>query len=161
VFDEILGLPIHALVVHASVILIPLAALVGVAFLRPAWRMPLRWPLVAATALATALLWVTRQTGESLKESLGDQLTDTPVGEVVDRHQELGDRLWMWLLVFLAVTVVVALLLPRLTNPLAGGGVAIIVAALAVVVMVLVGLTGHQGSKAVWNPEGSVDYSGS
>lgn len=160
-FDEILGLPIHALVVHASVILIPLAALVGVAFLRPAWRMPLRWPLVAATALATALLWVTRQTGESLKEALGDQLTDTPVGEVVDRHQELGDRLWLWLLVFLAVTVVVALLLPRLTNPLASGGVAIIVAALAVVVMVLVGLTGHQGSKAVWNPEGSVDYSDS
>ena len=62
-FDEILGLPIHALVVHASVILIPLAALVGVAFLRPAWRMPLRWPLVAATAVATVLVWVTRQSG--------------------------------------------------------------------------------------------------
>jgi hypothetical protein len=25
---------------------------------------------------------------------------------------------------------------------------------------VLVGVTGHQGSKAVWNPEGTVDYSG-
>jgi hypothetical protein len=160
VFDSILGLPIHALVVHAAVILIPLAALAGIAFLRPVWRMPLRWPLVAAAALATALTWVTRQTGQSLKESLGDQLTDTPVGEVVDRHEQLADRLWMWLLVFLAVTVIVALLLPRLTNPLAGGGVAIIVAALAVVVIVLVGVTGHQGSKAVWNPEDTVDYSG-
>ena len=48
VFDSILGLPIHALVVHAAVILIPLAALLGIAFLRPVWRMPLRWPLPAA-----------------------------------------------------------------------------------------------------------------
>ena len=69
--------------------------------------------------------------------------------------------LWIWLLVFLAVCIIAALLLPRLNNPLAGGAVAIIVAALALVVIVLVGLTGHQGSKAVWNPDGSLKYSGS
>lgn len=159
-FDSFDGLPIHALVVHAAVILIPLAALVGIAFLRPAWRMTLRWPLVAATAAATILAWVARQSGEVLEQALGDQLTDSVTGEVVDRHQELADRLWIWLLVFLAVTIVAALLVPRLSGPLAGGAVAAVVAALAVVVVVLAGLTGHQGSKAVWNPDGSIDYSG-
>lgn len=159
-FGSFDGLPIHALVVHGAVVLTPLAALLGIAFVRPAWRMLLRWPLVAATALATVTVFVARQSGTVLKESLGDQLTDSVAGEVVDRHEELADQLWVWLLVFLAATVVAALLLPRLTNPLAGGAVVIMVAALAVVVIVLVGLTGHQGSKAVWNPDGSFDYSG-
>jgi glucan phosphoethanolaminetransferase (alkaline phosphatase superfamily) len=160
VFGSFDGLPIHALIVHAAVILIPLAALLGLLFLRPAWRMALRWPLVIAAAVATSIAYVTRQSGEVLKESLGDQLKDTKVGEVVENHQDFADRLWLWLLVFLGVCVVAALVLPRLNNPLAGGAVAIIVAAVAVVVIVLVIYTGHQGSTAVWNPEGTVDYSG-
>jgi glucan phosphoethanolaminetransferase (alkaline phosphatase superfamily) len=161
VFGSFDGLPIHALVVHAAVILVPLAALLGLLFLRPAWRMTLRWALPAAAVLATVTVYVARQSGEVLKESLGDQLKDNTAGEIVERHQELSDLLWIWLLVFLGVCIVAALVLPRLTSPLAGGGVAIIVAALAVVVIVLVAYTGHQGSKAVWNPEGTVDYSGS
>ena len=159
-FGSFDGLPIHALVVHAAVILVPLAALLGLLFLRPAWRMTLRWPLAAAAVLATGTVYVARQSGEVLKESLGDQLKDNKAGEIVERHQELADLLWIWLLVFLGVCVIAALLLPRLDNPLAGGAVAIIVAALAVVVIVLVAYTGHQGSTAVWNPEGTVDYSG-
>ena len=160
-FGSFDGLPIHALVVHAAVILVPLAALLGILFLRPAWRMALRWPLVAAAAFATVTVFVARQSGEVLKEALGDQLKDNTAGKIVERHQDLSDRLWLWLLVFLAASVVVALVLPRLTTPLAGGAAAIIVAALALVVIVLVAYTGHQGSTAVWNPEGTVDYSGS
>lgn len=161
VFGSFDGIPIHVLVNHAAVVLVPLAGLVGIAFLRPAWRMPLRWPLVAVAVIATITIFITRRSGEVLKESLGDQLKDNAAGRLVERHEELADRLWLWLLVFLAVTVVVALVLPRLTTPLAGGAAAIIVAALAVVVLVLVAFVGHQGSKAVWNPEGTVDYSGS
>jgi len=161
VFGSFDGLPIHALVVHAAVILAPLAALLGILFVRPAWRMALRWPLVIGAALATATVFVARQSGEVLKDSLGDQLKDNTAGEIVERHQDLAGYLWIWLLVFLGVCVIAALVLPRLNNPLAGGAVAIIVAAVAVVVIVLVGVTGHQGSKAVWNPEGTVDYSGS
>ena len=160
VFGSFFGLPIHPLVVHAAVVLVPLAATLGILFLRPAWRMTLRWPLVAATAFATATVFVARQSGQVLKESLGDQLKGTVVGKVVDRHQALADLLWIWLLVFLGVCVVAAVVLPRLNSPMAGGAVAIIIAALAIVVMVLVAYTGHQGSKAVWNPAGSVDYSG-
>ncbi|MGH3457679.1 DUF2231 domain-containing protein [Aeromicrobium sp.] len=159
-FGSFFGLPIHALVVHGSVVLVPLAALLGIVIVYPPWRMRLRWPLVAATALATVTVYVARESGKVFKEALGDQLKDNAAGKVVDRHEQLADQLWIWLLVFLAVTVIAAFVFPRLTNPLAGGGAAIIVAALAVVVIVMVGLTGHQGSKAVWNPDGSIDYSG-
>ena len=48
--------------------------LLGIALPAPAWRMALRWPLVVAAALATVLVYVARQSGEVLKESLGDQL---------------------------------------------------------------------------------------
>ena len=154
------GIPIHALVVHAAVVLTPLAALLGIAFVRPAWRMPLRWPLVAATALSAVTVFVARESGQVLKDALGDQIKGNVTGAAVDRHEELADRLWLWLLVFLAVVVIAALVLPRLSSPMARGGVATVVAALALVVTVMVVQTGEAGSKAVWNPDGSVDYSG-
>ena len=153
-------LPIHPLVVHAAVILIPIAALIAIAFLRPAWRMVLRWPLVVASGLAVVLAFVSRASGEVLKENLAEQTRGTVVGKAIDHHQELADRLWILLLVFFVVSVIAALLLPRLNNPIAGGIVAFIVAAIAVVVIVLAVQTGEAGSKAVWNPDGSIDYSG-
>jgi hypothetical protein len=163
VFGSFDGLPIHALVIHGAVIITPIAGLVGIAFLRPAWRMWLRWPLVAVVAVATVTVFVARRSGLVLKEALGDQLTGkgNVTGEAVAHHQQLADRLWIWLLLFLVVSVIAALLLPRLNNPMAGGAVAIIVAALAIVVFVLVVQTGEAGSKARWNPDGSFDYSGS
>ncbi len=160
VFGSFRELPIHALVVHGAVILTPVAALLGVALLRPAWRMTLRWPLVVLTGLSVVTVYVARQSGEVLKESLGDQIDGTVVGEAIQHHQDLADRLWIWLLVFLGVCVVAALLLPRLDNPMAGGAIGIIVAALAVVIIVMVVQTGEAGTKAVWNPDGSIDYSG-
>jgi uncharacterized membrane protein len=162
VFGSFDGLPIHALVVHGAVVITPVAALAGIAFLRPAWRMWLRWPLVAVVAAATATVFVARRSGLVLKEALGDQLTGkgNATGAAVDHHKVLADRLWIWLLVFLLVCIVAALLLPRLQNPMAGGAIAIIVAALAIVVIVLVVQTGEAGSKARWNPDGSFDYSG-
>ena len=157
-FGSFDGLPIHVLVVHATIVIVPLAAVLGLAFLRPAWRMALRWPLVAALAVATVLVWVARESGEVLKAALS--LGESAAAEVVDKHEDLAGRLWIWLLVFLAVAVVVALVLPRLSNPWLGGVLAIVVGALAVVVIVLLVYTGHQGATAVWNPDGSIDYSG-
>lgn len=160
IFGSFDGLPVHALVVHGAVVLVPLAGLLGIAFIRPAWRMALRWPLVVVTALATATVFVARESGEVLEDALGDQIKGNITGEVVERHKELANRLWIWLLVFLAVTLIAAFVLPRLTSPLAAGGVAIIVAALAIVVIVMVVQTGEEGSRARWNPDGSFDYSG-
>jgi uncharacterized membrane protein len=163
VFGSFHGLPIHALVVHAAVLIVPIAGLVGLAFLRPAWRMTLRWPLVGLAAVSVVTVFVARRSGLVLKDALGDQLTGkgNATGAAVAHHQQLADRLWIWLLVFFLVCIIAALLLPRLNNPMAGSAVAIIVAALAIVVFVLAAQTGEAGSKARWNPDGSFDYSGS
>lgn len=159
-FGSFNHLPVHALVVHGAVVITPVAALLGLAFLRPSWRMALRWPLVAATALATVTVFVARQSGKVLEDALGDQINGNVTGKVVNRHQELANQLQIWLLVMLAVVIVVALVLPRLGNPLAGGALAILVAAVAVIVIVMVARVGEEGTKARWNPDGSFDYSG-
>lgn len=159
-FGEFNGLPVHALVVHAAVIFPPIAALLGFGLWLPKWRMKLRWPLVAVTAVATATVFIAKESGEVLKTALGDQIKGNVTGEVVDRHEELGGRLLIALLIYLAVVVAVALLLPRLNNQLATQALAVVVVVLAIGIVILTFKTGEAGSKARWNPDGSFDYSG-
>jgi uncharacterized membrane protein len=83
-FDLINGLPVHPLVVHAVVVLLPLATVGTLAIaLRPAWRRPYGLLVVACTAVATALIPVATSSGEALEERVGNP------GE----HAELGDQL--------------------------------------------------------------------
>jgi hypothetical protein len=83
-FDLINGLPVHPLVVHAVVVLLPLATLGVIAIaVRPAWRRPYGLLVVACTALATAMIPVATSSGEALEERVGNP------GE----HAELGDQL--------------------------------------------------------------------
>jgi hypothetical protein len=62
---EIAGLPLHPLVVHAAVVLIPLSALlaIGLAVL-PRSRWLLRWPTAVASVLAIALGFLATTSGE-------------------------------------------------------------------------------------------------
>ena len=61
---ELNGVPLHPLVVHAVVVLGPLAALTGLAYaFVPQWRWLLRWPLfvLAVVTAVAALLAVARR----------------------------------------------------------------------------------------------------
>ncbi len=98
-FDLINGLPVHPLVVHAVVVLLPLATLGTIALVvRPSWRRPYGPLLVACAAVATVLIPVATSSGEALEKHVGDP------GE----HAELGDQL-LWfalpMLVLLAALV--------------------------------------------------------
>ncbi len=141
-FDTIAGLPVHPLVVHVVVILLPLSAiglLAGV--IRPAWRTRFG-PLVALGAVAgAAATWVAAQSGEQLAAR---------VGEPHD-HAEWGDRL----VPVAAAFGVVALLwyaLQRRSEAGTGAGkvLGILGSLLAVGVLGLTVLVGHTGAKAAW-----------
>ena len=83
-FDLINGLPVHPLVVHAVVVLLPLATLGLIAIaVRPAWRRPYGLLVVACTALATVMIPIATSSGEALEERVGNP------GE----HAELGEQL--------------------------------------------------------------------
>lgn len=83
-FDLINGLPVHPLVVHAVVVLLPLACLGTIAIaVRPAWRQKYGVLVVACAAAATALIPVATSSGEALEAHVGS------AGE----HAEMGDQL--------------------------------------------------------------------
>ena len=106
-FDLINGLPIHPLVVHAVVVLLPIAMLGTIALaVRPRWRRTYGPLLIVVTAVATALIPVATSSGEALEKRVGQP------GE----HAELGDQL-IWFAIPLLVLLVALVVLDRRRAP--------------------------------------------
>jgi len=152
---EINGVPLHPLVIHAVVVLVPMAALAAVALAVPRWRWLARWPALLLTLGATASAFVATRTGEDLMESRG---LESPL---VETHEEWGERLMIAMWIFAVIVVVAFLVLPHVTRLSGGKDREAMVAALekplmvllplaAVAVLVLVVITGDAGAKAVW-----------
>ncbi len=164
-FDEFRGLPLHALVVHATVVLLPVTALLGVLYVVPRLRVRLRWPLLAATVASLVTVFFTRQSGEALKDSL---TLGGPVAAAVERHQDLANQL-VWMTVALTVIVVLATLVGRYrrtqTSPQRGRAavetaLAVLVLLASVAVGVQTARVGEAGTRAVWNPTGDTSFTG-
>jgi hypothetical protein len=156
------GLPAHALIVHAAVVLVPLAALLlALCALWPRLRRALG-PLPAIGAAgALVLVPITTSSGEKLKARLG---FDNPL---IERHAALGHELLPWaagLFVAAALLLVVDGWRPTAWATPAGAGtrsrllalaLSVVVLALAVVTVVEVVRIGHAGAEAVWKGSGS------
>jgi len=148
--DAVGGVPIHPLVVHAVVVLVPLAALgVLVLALVPRWRPTFAPWVLGVTVVAAALVPVAKQSGENLLEAVGGS-------DLVDRHAQLGEMvLWFALALLVAAAAVWWMARrERAKRPL-GHGLSVAVSVLAVLIaaaaLVQVVLVGHSGSNAVWN----------
>lgn len=159
IVDTFNGLPLHVLVVHAAVIVTPVAAIAALALVRPSWRTRLRWPVALALAVSWLLVWLARESGEALQTAIKDQLSvNKAVVSALDVHITLADKLNVVLFVLVVVSVLFAWLLPKL--PHAAGTVgAVVIAVLAVLVIGLTAQTGEQGARTAWNADGSQDYS--
>ncbi|GGL38318.1 hypothetical protein H9L10_12635 [Phycicoccus endophyticus] len=148
-FDTIAGIPVHALVVHAVVVLAPLTALLLLAFsVSGRFRTWSGWLTPAVGALTTLAAFVAASSGEELEHRVGS-------GGLVEEHAELGEVL-PW--VTLAATVVAVLLWWLWRRGTAVGAFRIlavlgVLAALGLAVDVT--LVGHSGAKAVWSGIGS------
>ena len=148
VFDLINGGPIHPLVVHAVVVLLPLAVLGTIAIVvRPAWRLRYGPLVVAAAAVATALMPVATSSGEALEQRVGNP------GE----HAELGDQLIWFAIPLLVLAAAVVFLEWRRAHDRPAGTKRLrqVVAALAVVAAlgaaVQVYRVGDSGARAAWD----------
>ena len=141
-FDTISGLPVHVLVVHAVVVLLPLMAVVTVAVaVRRGWRSAAPW-VVLADAIVVGLAYAAKESGEVLQERLG-QFTPN----VAEDHGKHGE-----LVPYFALALLVAAVLVWLTSRSAR----LVPVAVAVAVLTGVGalwwtyLTGESGARAVW-----------
>ena len=145
-FDTIFGLPVHALVIHAVVVLLPLAALLVVVMAAvPRWRPALRWPTLALAVIAVANIPVATRSGHALERRIGSS-------ELIDDHRELGDTMiWFGLAMLVLTAAFVFADRARQRGPVVAGlAVLAVLASGAATVQVM--RTGHAGTTAVWQP---------
>ena len=156
VVDTVFGLPLHPLVVHAVVVLVPLGALLVIAMAaRPRWRTgPFAWLAVLLVLAATVATPVATRSGESLARSVGEP----------EQHASFGEALIYFMLPLLALTLALVLLAARarraagsreagMPRPrsLVVGLVAASAAVAAVAATGQVAVIGHSGATATWS----------
>ena len=156
-FTEIHGLPVHPLAVHGAVVLVPLAALMGVLFAIPRTRAWSRLPLLLTSLAAVGAVFVARQSGFKIKDHL--LASDFPYKNLIAQHQSRAKVLFIIVIIY-ALVAIAAYVLTRSGEP--SRAVAI---TLSVVLVVGAGAiafqtyrVGELGSKIVYNPDGNVDF---
>ncbi|HEY5848142.1 MAG TPA: DUF2231 domain-containing protein [Microlunatus sp.] len=147
---EILGLPLHPLIIHAVVVLVPLAALGGIAISVLTWARKRYGSLVVVGAFGAAVTtYVAQVAGQYLYN------TKQQRSAALEAHAAIGGQLLLWVILLFVGTVVVMLAQrlidldqPRGRIALISG--AVITIAMAVVSTVQVMRIGHAGAVAVW-----------
>ncbi len=157
------GLPVHPLVVHFVVVLLPLAALTGLAVaLVPALRRRYGLLVGALTIVAVISVPVAMVTGNELYDHRLANLAGQPgagtEASLIEQHKQIANTLWPWavvLLVGVLLTVGLPLLAGRssridgLRRPLTA--LAIVITAVgAVSSLDLVIRIGDAGARAAW-----------
>jgi hypothetical protein len=148
-FDTILGLPVHALVVHVVVVLVPLGALGVVAMaIVPPWRQRFGFAVLAVLTAGLVSVPVATRSGIALRDRLG---ASGIVSKQIRHHQNMG-KLVLYPTIVLWLLAVALVLLDRRGRT---GRPVMIVAVLAVLAAgaaaAQVTITGHLGSTAVWS----------
>lgn len=146
---QIAGLPVHPLVVHAAVVMLPLAILgLFVIFFSRRARKSLGWLVLLGLAVGVGGSVLAKESGEQLAAAIG----------LPARHASLAEQMTIMSMVLLGVAVVwygVARLADR-KEPAGSvfatvlGIIMLIVAAVTLVWTILVG---HSGAVAVWEGE--------
>jgi uncharacterized membrane protein len=159
------GIPLHPLVVHAAVVLVPLAAAFAAAYaLWPRRRWQTRTPAAVLAVVGALCVQLAAMTGDQLKASLHEDTS------LIRTHEHWAGLLQVAAWILAGLMVLGWWALPH-ENPLPDkahrDGVTILAKPLvallplaSVAVLVLVVLTGDAGARAVWG-QGGRDSGGS
>lgn len=155
-FDTFTGLPLHALVVHAVVVLVPLAAAGTVAVaVVPRWSRRYGWLVVLCSAAAAGAAFVAKESGEELASRVG-----TPA----DHYAVARWLPWVALALFVADLLLwwwdravlgdadAGRSRARLRRSAGGTFLAIVAILVAVVALAWTIRAGDTGARAVWTP---------
>lgn len=140
-FDTIAGLPMHPLLVHAPVVLLPLGALgLLLVLVRRAWRERYGFLVGAALVAGAGAAFVAAESGEALAKRVG----------VPADHSTWGDRLPLAAGALAVVALGWLLSTRRSAQSGLAKGLGALAAVLAVAVVALTALVGHSGASAAW-----------
>lgn len=160
--SDIAGLPAHPLIVHAVVVLVPLAALgLFLSAVWPAARDKIGWITVGISAFCLALIPFATGSGENLEERVEES-------ELAEHHAELAERMLPWVIVLFVAALLLMLFFwyrNKVNARIADGTLTeapgwMRIAAPAVMVLAIVASlgniyttyeVGHSGAKATWD----------
>ena len=160
--STILGLPAHPLIVHAVVVLVPLAAvLLGASAVSPRFRHWARYASPATALVGLIMVPLATSSGENLERNVQETAQ-------LREHTELGDTLLPFMIGVTVLAFVLAWFelrrtrqgdgttstgagMARLTSPMAVRVVAVLGLVAALGTLVQVGRIGHSGAKSVWS----------
>lgn len=152
--DTIFGLPVHPLIVHATVVIVPLAASsVSLAALWPRFRAWAGWLPLLLSIIGVVLVPLTTGSGEALEERTAETA-------LVEKHTQMGEALLPWVIVLAVGALGLAYVrLRQGRDPGTANSLPrmLVLAAAAVALVGAVGTTvqvariGHSGAKASWS----------
>lgn len=139
------GLPLHPLIVHAAVVLLPLSVvgLLLVIFVRR-WRQAYAWLATLGLLAGTAAALLSKESGEQLAASVG----------LPAKHAQYADYLVVASILLSAVAAIWWVAQHRSRSAEADGSatrvLGYVTALLTIPVLVLIVLVGHSGAQAAW-----------
>ena len=152
-FDQINGLPVHVLVVHAAVVFVPLLALGAIVYaLMPRWRSRVGWAVALLAVVAPLATFAATESGEKLEGRLLQQGVSGRGAEIIRDHSGYGDLTFYCALALGAVALLMVVMtsrgrsLPRVANL----GLAVVTVVLGALSGYYVFRTGDSGATAVW-----------
>jgi uncharacterized membrane protein len=144
-FDLIFNLPVHPLVVHSAVVLVPLVAFAALAMSYwPSFSRKYGGPVLILAVVAQLSLFIAKASGEPFEERLNKE---------VERHSELGEiapLTFIPLLVLLFLRWRMDKSGANVGSPRVRRLVSILLALAAILALVYIYLTGHSGAESVW-----------
>ncbi|MFF5295725.1 DUF2231 domain-containing protein [Paractinoplanes globisporus] len=149
-FDQINGLPVHVLVLHAAVVFVPLLALGAIVYaLVGPWRAKIGWAVLLLGIVAPICTFVAKESGQKLYDRLAPNMSAN--GKVIlDDHMHFG-TMTFWFTLALGLVSIVAVILARGSAPKI---VQWVLSAAMIVLAVIAGYyvyrTGDSGAHAVW-----------
>jgi hypothetical protein len=168
-FEEITGLPMHPLVLHAAVVFIPLLGLAAIAYAFVPWvRSHLRLVVAGLAVIAPIAATVTKLSGDAFFDRgiARGQITEGFI-PVIEEHQSFGNMTMLWTIALGVVTLaLVYVVAPRAvavgtavtssgaawrSSPILQWVLAGLVTVLAVLSIYYVIRTGDSGAHAVWD----------
>lgn len=157
-FEELLGLPAHPLLVHAAVVFGPLlvASVVGYSLVPPLRRY-LGWVVVLLSLTTPFALWFAKLSGEALERQ---QIAKGAQGEAlveINQHQSYGDTTLWWGIALGVLGIVLVLAVTAAGKKPSTTSSRVVTWGLIVASLVVAGVlgyyifkTGDSGARMVW-----------
>lgn len=153
VFETVLGVPAHPLLIHAAVVFVPLLIIgaVGYAVL-PRFRARINWAVAALAVVAPLSALLAKLSGDALRARMARlRLASPQMLDKIDEHRGYG-TITLYLTIALGVVALIMVLVPAARRrPIDPVLWIVLTVGLGIATGYYVFRTGDTGAHAVWN----------